>query len=97
MKLRLEKKDKILLSILIFLTFFRIVLAMKLPLFIQGNAMYDDALFIEYANNILRLKWLGDFNFLTYAKGCSFSIFLVLNYILGIPYSLSLIKSVSYE
>ena len=91
MKLRLEKKDKILLSILIFLTFFRIVLAMKLPLFIQGNAMYDDALFIEYANNILRLKWLGDFNFLTYAKGCSFSIFLVLNYILGIPYSLSLI------
>ena len=85
------KKNKVLFSILVIATFIRIYMAVKTPLFIQADADYDDFLFIKYALSILRGEWLGPFSVVTLAKGCSFSLFIVGSYLLGIPYSLSLI------
>ena len=86
-----KKSTKVLLLIGLFLTLFRVLLAMKIPLFLQANAYYDDYLYVLYSKSLLRFQWLGDFNELTLAKGCSFSFFLLFNYILGIPYSFALI------
>lgn len=79
------------LCLLLFFIIIRIVIALKIPLFAQGNAAADDYLYIVYAKNLLAGHWLGPFNSLTLAKSISFSLFLAINYILGIPYSLALI------
>ena len=86
------KKNKILLLLVIF-TMFRVFLAMKIPLSLQADAGYDDYLLVNYATELLKFNWLGDYSFVTLAKGCSFSIFLAINYILGIPYSFALITT----
>ena len=88
---QLSRAEKIIASVLILLTIFRIFLALKLPLHIQADAVYDDQLFIKYAKDLLAFNWLGSFDQLSLAKGCSFAIFLALNYFIGIPYSFSLI------
>lgn len=85
------KKHKILFSVLLFLTMFRIILATKIPLQLQADEAYDDFLFIKYAKSLVGFEWLGDFNYVTLVKGCSFSFFIAFNYILGIPYNLGLI------
>lgn len=76
---------------MVFATLFRIQMAMKIPLFIQEDAGYDDFLLVRYATNILNGNWLGPFSSLTLAKGASFSIFLAATSALGIPYALALI------
>ena len=83
--------DKVLIIALVFLTFFRILIAMKIPLFLQADAYYDDYLYVLYSKSLMRFQWLGNFSELTLAKGCSFSFFLLFNYIFGIPYSFALI------
>ena len=91
LKKNIKKSTKILLIILLILTLIRILLAVKIPLYIQSNAMYDDELMVKYTSTILQGEYLGDFNFLTYAKVAGFPIFLAISYITGIPYSLFLI------
>lgn len=93
---KIKKKimnNKLLMSILVILTIFRIFLAMKIPLALQADAGYDDYLLINYASEMLKFNWLGDFDFLTLSKGSSFSVFIAINYILGIPYSFALIAT----
>ncbi|KRN08405.1 hypothetical protein FD00_GL002292 [Liquorilactobacillus mali KCTC 3596 = DSM 20444] len=80
-----------LLILLSFFTIIRIVISLKIPLFAQGNAVADDYLYTIYAKDLLAGHWLGSFNSLTLVKSISFSFFLVINYILGIPYRLALI------
>jgi hypothetical protein len=46
---------------------------------------------VNYSTSLLSGKWLGGFNQFSLAKGASYSIFLVLNYLLGLPYSFTLI------
>lgn len=90
---KLNKITKMLLLFLFILTLFRVYLAIKTPLFIQADAGYDDFLFIKYTLSLLKFNWLGPFSVMILAKGCSFSIFLAVNYILGIPYSFALIST----
>ena len=73
------------------LTVFRIWLAVKLPVYIQGDAIYDDFLFVKYALNLLQGNWLGDFDSTVLSKSAAFSFFLAGIFTLGIPYSLALI------
>lgn len=72
-------------------TMIRVYLAVKVPLFVQANACYDDFLFIKYAASMISGNWLGSFSSVTLAKGSSFSVFIAISYLLGIPYSLALI------
>ena len=76
---------------LIILTILRVYMAMQIPLFAQAGADYDDFLMIKYADSILTGNWLGPFGLRTLAKGVSFSLFIVITYLLHIPYSLALI------
>lgn len=88
---KLSLIDKVLIIVIAIITLFRIMVALKIPLFLQANAYYDDYLYVLYSKSLMRFQWLGNFSELTLAKGCSFSFFLLFNYILGIPYSLALI------
>ena len=88
---RLNRTEKIFLVVAIVLTVARILLAMKIPLHIQAAATYDDRMLVNYSANILSGKWLGEFNQFSLAKGASYSIFLAVNYLLGLAYSFSLI------
>lgn len=87
------KKNKIdkITFLLIIATLVRIYLSVKIPLYLQAGAVYDDNLFIAYSNNLLSLKWLGEFGYLTLSKSISFSIFIVILHIFEIPYSLGLV------
>lgn len=87
----LNKKEKCLILIVILATLFRIYLAIKMPLYLQAGADFDDFLMINYAKSMLQGNWLGAFGAKTLAKGVSYPIFIVLTYILGIPYSLGII------
>lgn len=88
-----EKPKKILAISLVMLTLFRIWLGVKTPLYLQAGADYDDFLLIRYAVSMLEGNWLGAFGELTLVKGASFSVIIVLNYLLGIPYAFGLIVS----
>ncbi len=85
------KNNKFLFILLSLLTLFRIMIAIRIPLQLQADAMYDDYLFVRYAKSLLTFDWLGSFDQFTLAKGISFPFFLITNYLLGIPYYLALI------
>ena len=88
---KLSRIKQILLVTVIVATFIRVLLAVKLPLFLQADSGFDDFLMMEYAKSLVKFKWLGEFNHMTLAKGVSFPIFIVLTYYLSIPYSFALI------
>lgn len=83
--------EKVVLIMAVVLTIFRFIIAMKIPLHIQAGAVYDDRMMVNYSTSLLSGKWLGEFNQFSLAKGASYSIFLALNYLLGLPYSFTLI------
>lgn len=88
----MKKRSTVILIIIgLFFTIYRIYLSIKMPLFLQGDYINDDYLFVEYASEILKGNWLGNFGERTLVKSCSFSLFLVVHYLLKIPYSLALI------
>ena len=82
---------KVLFIIIVLLTLIRIYLQSKMPLFLQAGAGYDDYLLVNYTKELLCGNWLGDFGTLTLAKSISFSVFLLINYVLGTSYSVVLI------
>jgi len=67
-----------------------IVLALNMPMTLLGNVKTDDALFWAHARSILDGEWLGPYDSMTLAKGPGFSFFLVINYVLAAPVTLSL-------
>lgn len=89
--LKEKKIDRILFVFLVVATIFRIILQMKLLLYIQADSKYDDYMMVGYANSLLAGQWLGTFNHLTLVKSVSYSVYLAINFLLGIPYSLALI------
>lgn len=88
---KMSLPEKIFLVVAIVLTVLRFMIAMKIPLHIQAGAVYDDRMMVNYSTSLLSGRWLGGFNQFSLAKGASYSIFLVLNYLLGLPYSFTLI------
>ncbi len=75
----------------VLLTVFRIMLAQKTPLIMQGDATLDDFLMVYYAGNLLQGNWLGAFSNLVCAKGISYPLFLAGVYLSGLQYQLALI------
>jgi hypothetical protein len=67
-----------------------ISIAMHLPVSIYTPYVHDDALYWTNAQHILNGNWLGPYNHMTLAKGPGFSFFLAVNYIIGIPVTLSI-------
>lgn len=50
------------------------------------SAPLDDDLYFNMANNIVRGKWLGDYNYLTLSKYPFFAVYLAFVHLTGIPY-----------
>jgi hypothetical protein len=67
-----------------------ISIAMHLPVSIYTQYGHDHALYWTNAQHIINGNWLGPYNQLTLAKSPGFSIFLAVNYIIGIPVTLSI-------
>jgi len=53
--------------------------------FAIGNAGYDDRLFLELAQHLVRGEWLGPYNELTLAKGPFYSLFIAAAFTVGLP------------
>ena len=53
--------------------------------FAIGNAGYDDRLFLELAQHLVRGEWLGPYNELTLAKGPFYSFFIAAVFKAGLP------------
>ena len=77
-------------GILLLATLGRIMLAMKLPLYMQ-DAPVDDYLLARYAGSLLAGEWLGEFDQFTLVKTISYPLFLAGTFMLGVPYQLALI------
>lgn len=76
----------------VFLTFLRILLALKIPLYGLGAAMHDDFLLVNYADDLQNSNWLGtEYTNMTLSKGISFSFFLYICRLLFLPYPLGLV------
>lgn len=71
--------------LIILFSLFKLFLLSGQHMFAIGYAVHDDRLFINIANNLLRLDWLGDYNNLTLAKGPGYPIWIATSFILGIP------------
>jgi hypothetical protein len=74
--------------------YFMIVLAIALvslwirtgfPIYVIGNAAYDDQLFVRLADSFHSGEWLGPYNQLTLVKGMVYSIFIAIAHDFSIP------------
>ena len=70
---------------LLALTLFKLWLVAALPLFALGDARYDELVFLQAAESLLRGDWLGHYDSLTLIKGPGYPLWLALNYLLGVP------------
>jgi len=59
------------------------------PVIAIGGAGHDDRLFLNLANNLLCLQWLGPYTPLTLAKGPMYSLGIAGTFLLGIPLPLA--------
>ena len=82
-----KKYYPILVVVLIVLTIFRMVIAVKTPLLILPSEEYDDALLYKYSMSISDNNWLGDYNEMTLAKNITYSVFLSACNVFSINYS----------
>lgn len=71
--------------IVLLFSLFKLFLLSGQQMFALGYAAHDDRYFIDMANNILKLNWLGEYNCMTLIKGPGYPLFIALNFILGIP------------
>jgi hypothetical protein len=72
-------------------TAFRIVLAYNTPISPSTDATVDDALLMNYANQLLAGKWVGPYGVYTLAKNVGYSLCLVAFHLLGIRYQLGFV------
>jgi hypothetical protein len=72
-------------------TAFRVVLAYNTPISPSTDATVDDALLMNYANQLLAGKWVGPYGAYTLAKNVGYSLCLVAFRLLGIRYQLGFV------
>lgn len=90
--LKNRKNINVLLNVIVAIaTVFRIILAGRTPLLLQGDAKYDDFLLVKYADSIYHHQWLGEYCHTTLLKTISAPFLLVINRLLGIDYGFYLI------
>lgn len=68
---------------------FKLFLIRNFRTIMFSDAIYDDLLYIEQASSILAGNWLGNYGYLTLARGPIFPLFLALNSLLGLRLSLT--------
>lgn len=81
--------EQILKVATIVLCVIRVLLQMGIPVNMIASASVDDALFVDYANNIFAGNWLGDYSVYTLNKVPGFAFFLVAIKLFNIPYMLA--------
>jgi hypothetical protein len=59
------------------------------PIFVIGDAKFDDALFVRLARSLGAGQWLGEYDPLTLAKGAFYPLFILFSFIAGIPLNLA--------
>ncbi|MFA5264293.1 MAG: hypothetical protein WC378_10735 [Opitutaceae bacterium] len=77
------------LALACILTALKLWLTAGQPIFGIGGASYDDRLFLELANSLLRGEWLGGYQPLTLAKGPFYSMWIAAVHTLGLPLRLA--------
>jgi hypothetical protein len=82
---RPDKYLRPLFAPLLLIAALRIVITAGQPILAIGGADHDDGHFLHGAIALLRDHWLGEYNFLTLAKGPGYAMFLAANYHLGLP------------
>ncbi|WP_414733131.1 hypothetical protein [Acetobacterium carbinolicum] len=66
------------------------VLLTGLPIFAHPGADHDDGMMVKMAETLLNGQWLGEYHELTLVKGVFFPLFLAVNALFGIPYSIAI-------
>lgn len=86
------KKEKIdpLIGYMFILVAIKCALAGGLFICALSNATHDDGLMVDMAWNLLNRNWLGPYDNLRLVKGITFPVFLALNHLTGIPYTVML-------
>lgn len=75
-----------LVMVLILLLIVKLAIVQVQPTSAKYNMIYDDQLMVEQANSIVSGNWLGEYNSKTLTKGVFMPLFIVLMYILHIPF-----------
>lgn len=78
-------RNRLWFGVALALTAFKLWLTRGQGVFAIGNAGYDDRLFLELAQHLVRGEWLGPYNELTLAKGPFYSIFIAAAFTVGLP------------
>ena len=68
---------------------FFFILSMHLPLSLWTSSIHDDQYFISKGYSIVSGQWLSDFDNLTLIKGPTYSIYLAISSLLGLPITLT--------
>lgn len=73
------------LALAVAMTALKLWLSRGQGIFAIGSAGYDDRLFLELAQHLVRGEWLGPYNELTLAKGPCYSLFVAAVFKIGLP------------
>jgi hypothetical protein len=65
-----------------------LIFASSMPVTLQMFQGYDDGLYINLADRILKGEWLGPYDQMTLVKGFTFPLFLAVNNLTGLPVNL---------
>jgi hypothetical protein len=78
-------RHRLWLGVALALTALKLWLSRGQGIFAIGGAGYDDRLFLELAQHLVRGEWLGPYNELTLAKGPFYSLFIAAAFTVGLP------------
>lgn len=81
----LPTRNRLWLAAALSLTFLKFWLSRGQGVYAIGEAGYDDRLFVELAQHLVRGEWLGPYNELTLAKGPFYSLFIAASFLIGVP------------
>ena len=77
---------RVMITILVVLSVFRVGLFVRMPYYLLGDAFYDDFNQVQLATYLLSGQWLGPYGFTTLIKGISYPLFLAFCNVLSMPY-----------
>jgi hypothetical protein len=82
----LDRKDYVVAAIIIFAAIFRYWITAGFPITAFAHGVFDDALFIRLAESVVSGEWFGDYDMLTLVKAPLYSLFIAINYLLGLQF-----------
>nr|WP_320023827.1 hypothetical protein [uncultured Acetobacterium sp.] len=82
------KENQLILFMIIAIIIKQLLLT-GLPIFAYPGAGHDDRMMVNMADSLIKGQWLGSYSELTLVKGVFFPLFLAINALFGIPYSIA--------